>query len=231
MSVSRASATPEELAWEAAYERFETPAQEVRKFERRLVAVGARHWPKDTAIVEIFCGRGNGMRALEALGFGNVIGVDLSLRLLRRYDGGAALQCADCRRLPLANTARDLAIVHGGLHHLPELPGDLERTLAEVHRVLRPGGRLIAVEPWRTPFLDLVHFVSELPPVRRAWGRMDAFATMTDYERVTYEAWLGMPERLLAVFDRFFEREQVKIDFGKLRYVGRRRATPAPSAA
>jgi hypothetical protein len=49
--------------WEAAYLRFETPEQEIRKFEKRLLRLGAGAWPRDLRIVELFCGRGNGLRA------------------------------------------------------------------------------------------------------------------------------------------------------------------------
>ena len=50
-------------SWEAAYLRFETPRQEARKFVSRLRALGAAEWRKDAAIVDLFCGRGGGLRA------------------------------------------------------------------------------------------------------------------------------------------------------------------------
>ena len=45
-------------------------------------------------------------------------------------------------------------VVQGGLHHFPELPADLELTLAEIRHVLRPGGLAVIVEPWLTSFCD-----------------------------------------------------------------------------
>jgi len=62
-----------------------------------------------------------------------------------------------------------------------------------MQRVLRTDGRVMFVEPWRTLFLTFVHFISELSPVRRISSKMDAFATMTHYERRTYEQWLASP--------------------------------------
>ena len=41
--------------WEAAYLRFETPEEEIAKFTRRLLQLGARQWPRDAAVVELFC--------------------------------------------------------------------------------------------------------------------------------------------------------------------------------
>ena len=69
---------PEADPWEAAYLRFETPEQEIQKFIRRLHHLGAEEWPRDSEIVELFCGRGNGLHALERLGFTRLEGVDLS---------------------------------------------------------------------------------------------------------------------------------------------------------
>src|SRR5438132_7278717 len=52
--------------WEAAYLRFETPEQEIQKFIARLNRLGAPQWPRDSEIVELFCGRGNGLIASNA---------------------------------------------------------------------------------------------------------------------------------------------------------------------
>jgi hypothetical protein len=41
--------------WEAAYVRFETPEQEVRKFLGRLRRLGAATSAEDAAVVELFC--------------------------------------------------------------------------------------------------------------------------------------------------------------------------------
>src|SRR5437773_5052148 len=152
---------------EAAYLRFETPEEEIRKFVRRLTRMGAPQWPRDAEIVELFCGRGNGLIALQRLGFTRLEGVDLSPRLLAQFKGSAKCTVADCRRLPFADRSKDILIVQGGLHHLPALPGDLDQTFSEMQRALRKDGRVMFVEPWRTPFLTFVHFVSELRLVRR----------------------------------------------------------------
>ena len=71
--------------WEAAYLRFETPEQEIQKFVKRLRKLGVGEWPRDTEIVELFCGRGNGLHASRLLGFTRVEGADLSARLVAQY--------------------------------------------------------------------------------------------------------------------------------------------------
>jgi SAM-dependent methyltransferase len=209
--------------WEAAYLRFETPEEEIRKFTERLRRLGASEWPRDTNVVELFCGRGNGLHALARLGFWNIEGVDLSPRLLAEYTGEARCYAGDCRELPFADKSKDAAIVQGGLHHLPVLPDDLERVFAEVWRVLRPDGRVVFVEPWLTPFLRIVHSVAENPTARRVSAKLDALATMIENERQTYENWLGRPQEISQLARRYFQLEHETFAWGKWNFVGRPR--------
>lgn len=209
--------------WEQAYLRFETPEEEVQKFRRRLLRLGANEWHRDWIIADLFCGRGGGARALRSLGFPTVIGLDLSARLVQSGDQSLWRAQADCRAMPLASGSFDVAIVQGGLHHLPQIPTDLDRVLTEIARILRPGGLLVAVEPWRTPFLDLVHRVSEWPLVRRVFPKIDALATMIENERVTYQQWLDMPHAILDLLSRRFEVRERWAALGKLYFVGARR--------
>ena len=213
-------------AWEAAYVRFETPSEEIAKFTRRLVRLGARDWPRDAAIVELCCGRGNGLVALERLGFRRVVGVDLSARLLARHTGGAGKVRADCRALPVRDGTQDFVIVQGGLHHLAVLDLDLARTLEECRRVLRANGRLVVVEPWSTPFLRCVHAVAGSPAMRALSPKIRAFAAMVEEERATYERWLASPDSILEEIDRGFAADRRDIGWGKLEFVGIRRDAP-----
>lgn len=210
-------------AWEEAYRRFETPAMEVDKFTKRLHSLGAADWPRDAAVVELFCGRGNGLHALARLGFAHVEGVDLSARLIAQYQGSARTYIGDCRDLPFPSQSKDVIIIQGGLHHLPTLPDDLDRTLAQIRRVLRPAGQLVVVEPWLTPFLSAVHFLSRRRLVRRLLPRVDAFATMVAHEQRTYDQWLHQPKLVLGCFDNHFETIQRRISWGKLMFIGRPR--------
>lgn len=217
-------APPAEVsAWEQAYLRFETPAQEIQKFQKRLRALGAASWPRDARIVELFCGRGNGLRALHSLGFTNIEGIDLSPRLVGCYDGSAQVHVGDCRALPFADASRDILIVQGGLHHLPRLPEDLEQTLAEAVRVLREGGRLVVVEPWLTPFLRFAHALCHVRLVRALSAKVDALATMIENELTTYEQWLHHPHLVRNLLNKHFAAELHTIGWGKLSLVARKR--------
>ncbi len=223
---SRTAPTPVATEWERAYQRFETPHEEVREFLRRLRWLGVDQFSRYAEVVELFCGRGNGLIALAQLGFTRLEGVDLSPTLLADYQGDARVIVADCRALPLDDQSKDLLIVQGGLHHLPELPDDLLQVLREAHRVLRSGGHLAVVEPWMTPFLALVHRACTHPSTRRLSPRLDALATMIEHERETYERWLAHPAAITASIERFFEPVRRKVGWGKLWFAGRKRRVP-----
>ena len=214
------AAAPED-PWEAAYVRFETPEEEIQKFVKRLRLLGATlSLRRDSHVVELFCGHGNGLHALARLGFTQLEGVDLSPRLVARYQGAAKCYVSDCRHLPFPDRSKDVLIVQGGLHHLPTLPESLEQTLAEMHRLLRKEGRLIVVEPWQTPFLKLVHSISKIPLARRCSAKIDALATMIELERHTYEQWLNQPQMIRSLFRKYFKPVHESFAWGKYRFVG-----------
>lgn len=209
--------------WEAAYLRFESPEQEIDKFVGRLKKMGASRWSRDAEVVELFCGRGNGLRALSGLGFRRVEGVDLSPSLLADYEGPGKCQVGDCRNLPFVDQSKDIVVIQGGLHHLQMLPDDLTQTLVEVDRILKRNGMVLIVEPWLTPFLSLTHAMCRNSLARRLSKRVDALATMIHYERHTYEQWLRHPEIVLALLERYFEVERRVLGWGKLMFLGRKK--------
>ena len=209
--------------WEQAYLRFETPRQEVHKFQRRLARLGATGWPRTSRIVELFCGRGSGLVALHSLGFSHVEGIDLSAALVAEYAGPGAISVGDCRQLPYGDRSRDVMIAQGGLHHLPDLPGDVDRVAGEVERVLVAGGLFVVVEPWDTPFLRIVHTISSTRIVRRLSPKVDALATMIEHERTTYDRWLSIPNVLEPTLTRRFDVVLRRVAWGKFMFVGRKR--------
>jgi SAM-dependent methyltransferase len=224
--MQRVSGKDRHSLWESAYRRFETPEQETRKFIMRLLVLGARDWPHDAAIFELFCGHGNGLHALTRLGFSRLEGVDLSAGLLAEYTGPAKCYVSDCRSLPFQNHSIEIAVINGGLHHLPKLPEDLERTLFEIHRVLRGEGKLAIVEPWLPPFLSLVHQVCNVALARRLSRKIEALATMIELEQLVYGCWLVQPKEILESLNRFFEPQKCKVAWGKLLFVGIVRSRP-----
>lgn len=214
--------------WEEAYSRFETPEQEIKKFTKRLKAVEFLSLSKDLAVVELFCGRGNGLIALSRMGFSRIDGVDNSPFLLSQYIGPAKCHVADCRSLPFEKHSKNVVVIQGGLHHLHSIPDDLDRCLREIKRVLSPQGQVFIVEPWLTPFLSIVHAICKSIWIRRLIPKMDALATMIEHEYVTYFQWLNQPKQIMAALDAYFVCQQVQRRWGKLIFIGSMRKKNAP---
>lgn len=59
----------------------------------------------------------------------------------------------DARCMPLHDAALQALVMVDVFHHIP----DAYAFLHEVQRVLRPGGRLIMIEPWRSPWSKCIY--------------------------------------------------------------------------
>lgn len=95
------------------------------------------------AVLEVGCGTG---AFAERMTVDNpeatVIATDQSARFVELTAGrGVDARLADVQDLPFADDSFDLVAALWMLYHVP----DLDRALAEVRRVLRPGGRFLAV--------------------------------------------------------------------------------------
>ncbi|MDJ0803158.1 MAG: class I SAM-dependent methyltransferase [Desulfobacterales bacterium] len=97
------------------------------------------------SMLEIGCGTGHALGWLQRyFRPRRLVATDLDLRMLAAAAGrikkpprlGAALACADASRLPFATDSFDAVVGSGFLHHVPRW----QQALAEVARVLRPGG-------------------------------------------------------------------------------------------
>jgi ubiquinone/menaquinone biosynthesis C-methylase UbiE len=114
-----------------------------------LAAVGLAGCPPGGAVLDVPCGFGRHSVALAAAGY-RVVGVDRSPTLLAEAErragdgdgGGLELVRADYRELPFAGERFDAALnLFSSLGYLGD--ADDTRVLAEIRRVLRPGGRLV----------------------------------------------------------------------------------------
>jgi len=124
----------------------------------RRAAVSAVVQPGDR-VLDACCGTGDLALAAQQAG-GKVSGVDFSERMLeraRRKSGEVEWVQGDALALPFPDGAYDAATVGFGVRNLD----DLERGLAELRRVLRPGGRLAILEITRPSGL--------LAPFYRLW--------------------------------------------------------------
>lgn len=103
--------------------------------------------PTGARVLEVGCGRGIALPALGALCRPvELVGVDVDPELLgeaRRHISDSQIDCdlvcADVREMPFDDASFDVVIDFGTLYHVAR-PAD---GLAEVARVLRPGGLFI----------------------------------------------------------------------------------------
>lgn len=82
------------------------------------------------------------------------VGLELVLHRMQAarqvHLAGLRLVCGDCFQLPFGNGVFDVVVGNGVLHHLP----DEESAIAEIVRVLKPGGSYFGREPnFRNPLV------------------------------------------------------------------------------
>lgn len=93
------------------------------------------------SVGDLGCGPGHVAAYLAGRGV-PVLGVDLSPGMLAQAPPGLPVVAGDLRALPLADGALTAAVAFYSLIHLP--PGAEVSALAEIRRVLAPGGVLLA---------------------------------------------------------------------------------------
>jgi SAM-dependent methyltransferase len=132
-----------------------------RRAQRRaeMLLAGAALGPGRLAL-EVGCGTGVFLEQVAASG-AEVRGIDLSEELLlraRQRVGGLAnvrLVRGNAEQMPFPTGSFDAAYGSSVLHHL-----NLERSLREILRVLKPGGRIAFAEPniWNPQVAVMFHF-------------------------------------------------------------------------
>jgi len=122
--------------------------------------------PSAARVLDLCTGSGVSLAGLRRPGR-TVLGMDVSLAMLRsaaQVHGAGAwpprLACADAFRLPLRDASLDAVTVAFGVRNLRPR----REALAEIARVLSPGGRLVVLEASAPP-------PGPLAPFARAWIR------------------------------------------------------------
>ena len=117
-----------------------------RTWKRRLVAKIPS--PSDALALDLACGTGDIAFELAAAGT-RVIGLDITPRMVRlaslkpqRFRHRVSFVTGDMMALPAPEAAFDVVTTGYGLRNVPDLPG----ALAEIHRVLRPGGMMLSLD-------------------------------------------------------------------------------------
>ena len=115
-----------------------------RRLEARRMLRATRGLPPDAHIVDIGCGDGFHLDLLKQFGRPGwrLQGVDLDTRAVARArQRGLAVHLGDLAGSPIEPSSVDLALCIQTIEHVADPP----RLLAEIGRVLRPGGRVLIV--------------------------------------------------------------------------------------
>ena len=129
-------------AWASSYD---APGNVTVALEQEIVHALLSELPAGSSVLDAGCGTGRHTAFLAANGY-DVVGIDSSpemLALAARKVPTARLQLAELERMPLPDGSVDAAVCGLVLSHAR----DLSPAVAELARVLRPGGRLVISNP------------------------------------------------------------------------------------
>jgi ubiquinone/menaquinone biosynthesis C-methylase UbiE len=126
----------------AAYERWAPlyPPMAHNPLMRAEQQAMIEHWPPvaGTRAIDLACGTGRYARLLAEAGAAEVIATDFCMPMLQQAVAGTRV-CASMMQLPFRGECFDLVISGLALGHAPSL----NAWMAEVSRVLKPGGTLV----------------------------------------------------------------------------------------
>ena len=144
-------------------------------------------WPTTGTVVDLGCGPGTHLARLTARCPGlDLVGADLSEGMLaatRAESARASVVCLDAAALALRTASAEVVMANHMLYHVADLAG----TLAEIRRVLVPGGVLLAVTNGRDHFVEFDRLLGQAagrPDFVRPSVRFSLEGSLADLERV-----------------------------------------------
>jgi demethylmenaquinone methyltransferase / 2-methoxy-6-polyprenyl-1,4-benzoquinol methylase len=120
-----------------------------RKWKRQAVRLALDGRKPPARMLDLCCGTGDMIFHAGELGAGRIVGADFTLPMLavarrraRTAAGSPDLVAADALRLPFRDAVFDAITVGYGLRNV----ADPRQALAEMRRVLAPGGRVVVLD-------------------------------------------------------------------------------------
>jgi SAM-dependent methyltransferase len=187
--------------------------QDVAGLDARQVVFEAVRQAEPGRVLEVGCGEGElAQRLAEELGV-QLVALDQSERMVELARGrGVDARVGDVQELPFDAGSFDAAVAAWMLYHVP----DLDRALGELGRVLRPGGRLVAITNYATHLGEMFRLVgvdrwalpfgaeSGAEILSRHFSHVearDAIGTVTFHDAEAIRAYLRSSDRLSVYAD------------------------------
>ena len=154
MSYDKTQATHEFTRWSENYDTCILQRLLFRPSHRAIIAqIQSKFGDRPLNILDVGCGTGVfAARIREALPQARVCGIDLVSGMLtkgaERWKAHAEYVSAiqgDSERLPFAPRSFDIVTCANSFHHYPHQ----DRAIGEMHRVLKPDGRLMLIDGYR----------------------------------------------------------------------------------
>lgn len=156
-----------------------------------------QHGVKGKSLLEIGCGIGIDTRQLARLGLDRVVAVDLTeaaVEIARKRFAEEGVEntrfmVGNAENLELEEDSFDYVYSFGVIHHTPRIAS----AIAEIRRVLKPGGKAFIMIYHSRSLVDLLHRMFRIPyesfdggdaPVTDRFSRQEARALFADYTDV-----------------------------------------------
>jgi SAM-dependent methyltransferase len=118
---------------------------------------------KERSVLEAMCGGGQTTEYLQSKG-ARVTGLDISPQQTRNFQSRhprSEVLCGSILSSGIADSSFDVVSVVGGIHHMPP---NVNESMREIHRILKPGGYFCFMEPHSESFAE---------GIRKFWYRHD----------------------------------------------------------
>ena len=164
-----------------------------------------KHLDREEAVgLDLGCGTGWHVKRLHELGFRRVFGLDNSVAQLNKARHNAGVEesylcLSDIRHLPCADASIDFAYAINVIHHL-ESRAEQEATLAEIHRVIKPGGLFFLHEINTTNPVMAFYMNYIFPRVKRIdnglenWIPPEMLGNLPGFELISMEFFTFVPD-------------------------------------
>jgi ubiquinone/menaquinone biosynthesis C-methylase UbiE len=172
-------------------ERFDPSTEGGRliESEHRARYRWASRLVKDKSVLDCACGTGYGLEMYAKAGATTITGVDIDAGAVElaqsRYGSTVTVKQGDLRKLPVEDDSFDIVTCFETIEHID----GAEKGIAELRRVLKPGGFLVISSPNPDVYVGHTeHHVREFRPSELTELVGTYFAATAVYEQ---RAWLG----------------------------------------